>query len=176
MNGSKAVRSGSSRDLAREILRLLEGGGLTLSAAESCTGGAVSEVLTAVPGASRVFVGGGVTYSDRLKVSLLGVPEAVLQSRGAVSEACVRAMAEGARRVFGTDLAVAISGVAGPGGGTLEKPVGTVHLAVSSPAGTVHRLLRLRPPRSAVRRAAVRAALELLLQVLARSPKPGPVE
>jgi nicotinamide-nucleotide amidase len=111
--------------------------GLTLATAESCTGGLVGGLITAVPGSSRYYLGGAVTYSNREKVRQLGVDEAILAGDGAVSEACVVAMARGARERLGSDLAVAVSGVAGPDGGTAEKPVGTVWLAVAGPDDAV---------------------------------------
>ncbi|HEX8299629.1 MAG TPA: CinA family nicotinamide mononucleotide deamidase-related protein [Rubricoccaceae bacterium] len=109
--------------------------GLTIATAESCTGGSIAARLTSVPGASRAFMGGVVAYDNRIKTGLLGVSVALLREHGAVSEPVVRAMAEGARTHLGADVGVATSGVAGPGGGTPEKPVGTVWLAVSWPDG-----------------------------------------
>ncbi len=111
--------------------------GLTLSLAESCTGGLVAKLLTALPGASRVLVGGVVAYANEAKTKLLGVPEELLREHGAVSEAVAKAMALGIRERTGTDLALAITGVAGPDGGTDDKPVGTVYFAVSDERGSV---------------------------------------
>ena len=111
--------------------------GLTLSLAESCTGGLVAKLLTALPGASRVLSAGVVSYSNASKTALLGVPEALLAEHGAVSESVARAMAEGIRARTGSDLALAITGVAGPDGGSAEKPVGTVCFAVSDANGTM---------------------------------------
>jgi nicotinamide-nucleotide amidase len=99
--------------------------------AESCTGGIVAQKLTDVPGSSAYFLGGVVAYSNAAKQELLGVPAALLQEHGAVSEACARAMAEGVRARFGADLGVSTTGISGPDGGTPEKPVGLVHLALA---------------------------------------------
>lgn len=100
--------------------------GRWLAGAESCTGGLIASTLTDVPGSSEWFKGCVVAYANEIKERVLGVPGAVLREHGAVSEACVRAMAEGAARALGADVAFAVSGIAGPGGGTAEKPVGTV--------------------------------------------------
>ncbi|HEX9951019.1 MAG TPA: CinA family nicotinamide mononucleotide deamidase-related protein [Rubricoccaceae bacterium] len=129
----EAVFGEGADTLEGVVLDGLVARGLTLATAESCTGGNVSARLTSVPGSSRAFVGGVVAYDNRIKTSLLGVPEALLREHGAVSEPVVRAMAEGARARLGADVGVATSGVAGPGGGTPEKPVGTVWIAVSWP-------------------------------------------
>lgn len=117
--------------LVEVVLELCRQNGLTLGTAESCTGGLVGSIVTAVPGASDVFKGGIVSYANSVKSQLLGVPQMVLDTQGAVSEACAAAMAVGARRVLGCDIAVAITGIAGPSGGTPEKPVGTVFLSWS---------------------------------------------
>jgi nicotinamide-nucleotide amidase len=116
----------------RTVRRLIEAG-KTVATAESCTGGMIGELLTRRPGSSRAFLGGAITYSNAEKVRQLGVREATLASQGAVSEPTVREMALGARERFGADLAVAVSGVAGPDGGTPDKPVGTVWLALAGP-------------------------------------------
>lgn len=121
--------------LADVVLNLLRRRGETLAVAESCTGGGLGAELTAVPGASDVFLGGVIAYANSVKRDLLGVPEDLLASEGAVSEPVARAMAEGARRLSGSRWAIAISGVAGPGGGTPEKPVGRVVLAWAGPDG-----------------------------------------
>ena len=109
-----------------ELVEALKARGLTCATAESCTGGLIGGALTAVPGSSEWYVGGVISYANIVKTGLLGVSEADLAAYGAVSEAVVRSMALGACRVTGADIACAVSGVAGPGGGTLEKPVGTV--------------------------------------------------
>mgnify|MGYP002414156616 CR=1 FL=1 len=121
--------------LASVVLEQLRRRGHTLAVAESCTGGGLGAGLAAVPGASDVFLGGVIAYANSVKQALLGVPAALLERHGAVSDPVAQAMAEGARRATGADWALAISGVAGPGGGTEQKPVGLVHIAVAGPAG-----------------------------------------
>lgn len=148
--------------LAGVVLAALAARGWTLATAESCTGGAIAAAVTAVPGASRVFAGGIVAYGNPVKTAQLGVPEDVLEVHGAVSEPVVRAMAEGARAATGATVGVAATGVAGPGGGTVEKPVGTVWIAVATPAGTTARLLRLTPDRATNIARTVVAALDLV--------------
>jgi nicotinamide-nucleotide amidase len=143
---------------------LLRAAGTTLTAAESCTGGLFSQRITAVPGSSDYFLGAAITYSNALKTQLVGVPEAMLAEHGAVSEPVARAMAEGVRRALGGDWGVGITGVAGPGGGSEAKPVGTVHLAVAGPRdGEVeHRHVRLPGDRERVRRFSTQMVLEML--------------
>jgi nicotinamide-nucleotide amidase len=121
--------------LAEAIGETLRGGRQTISVAESCTGGFLAHLFTSNAGSSDYFAGGAVTYSNVLKKEILGVQEETIQSHGAVSEATVLEMADGARTKFHTDFAIAVSGIAGPGGGTDEKPVGTVWIAVSGPDG-----------------------------------------
>jgi PncC family amidohydrolase len=137
--------------------------GWRVAAAESCTAGLVLKALTDVPGSSRYVLGGVVAYADRVKHDLLGVDEALLSEHGAVSEPVARAMAEGVARVVGAEVGIAITGIAGPDGGTPAKPVGTVWVAVAVPgiptwAGISH----FGGDRAAVREQAARRALELL--------------
>ena len=146
---------------AARLLDAFRARGATLATAESCTGGLVCAALTAVPGSSDVVLGGLVTYANAAKVALAGVPEAMLAAHGAVSEPVARAMAEGARRALGATIAVSCTGVAGPGGGSAEKPVGLVHLAAAGPAGTLHRRCLFGGDRDAVRQATVEEALAL---------------
>jgi nicotinamide-nucleotide amidase len=123
--------------LQQAVGQLLQEKQLTFGTAESCTGGYIAHLITTVPGASSYFLGSAVTYSNEMKMKLLDVPQSILEAEGAVSEATVRAMATGARAALGVAVAVAVSGIAGPGGGTLEKPVGTVWVAVSDGRRTI---------------------------------------
>lgn len=122
----------SDRILVKEISAILLQNGETLSVAESCTGGLVGMLLTSEPGSSKWFAGGVIAYDDRIKTDLLGVPSEMIQKYGAVSNEVAAAMAGGVRNLTGTDYSVSISGIAGPTGGTPEKPVGTVCMAVDS--------------------------------------------
>lgn len=123
------------QSLAVVVLDQLRQRGQSVAVAESCTGGGLGAALAAVPGASDVFLGGVIAYANRVKQQLLGVPEALLETHGAVSDPVAEAMAEGARRLTGADWGLAITGVAGPGGGSEQKPVGLVHIAVAGPQG-----------------------------------------
>jgi PncC family amidohydrolase len=142
----------------------------TLGAAESCTGGLVLHLLTETPGASRYVEGGAITYSDRLKHDLLGVPVATLERHGAVSAQVAVAMAEGARSRLSVSHAVAVTGIAGPTGDTPEKPVGLTYIAVADRDGHDVRRYQWHGDRSANKRESARAALLLLLE---RLPPPG---
>ena len=132
--------------------------GQTVACAESVTGGAVAQALSASPGASETFVGGVVSYATEVKVRLLGVPTTLVEEHGVVSAACAEAMADGARRLLGTDWAVSTTGVAGPDSQE-GKPVGLVYVGLAGPGGTRAEELRLDGDRAAVRAAAVRAAI-----------------
>jgi nicotinamide-nucleotide amidase len=145
----------------RTVRRLIEVG-KTVATAESCTGGMIGELLTRRPGSSRAFLGGAITYSNAEKIRQLGVSPDTLASHGAVSEATVREMALGARARFAADLAVAVSGVAGPDGGTPDKPVGTVWLALAGPGGVVTKLLGWPGARDQIRLLASWWALKLI--------------
>ena len=153
-------------DLAPYVVTLLRAKSWTLNTAESCTGGMVSALLTDIAGVSDVFTGGVVTYSNRLKHELLGVPCELLEKFGAVSEECACAMARGARERLGGDCAVAVTGIAGPGGGTPEKPVGLVYIAAETPERSAVKRLELRGDRAAVRQRARARVLLLLLELL----------
>jgi len=137
-------------------------GGYTLSVAESCTGGLLAQRLTEIPGSSKYFIEGVVTYANDSKTRLLGVEPILLLEHGAVSAPVAEAMAEGMRNRAGTDFALSITGIAGPDGGTEDKPVGTVFIAISSEAGTEYRRLKLPGDRNLIRWRATQAALDLL--------------
>jgi nicotinamide-nucleotide amidase len=141
--------------------------GLKIATAESCTGGLVAGLLTEIPGSSDVVERGFVTYSNDAKNELLGVPREILQAHGAVSEQTARAMAQGALKQSHADLAVAVTGIAGPGGGSLDKPVGLVHFAAARGDKVVHRECRFGDiGRGEVRLKSVAVALEMLEQLL----------
>ncbi|HEY7503574.1 MAG TPA: competence/damage-inducible protein A [Gemmatimonadales bacterium] len=149
-------------DLAAVVLERARKAGISVGAAESCTGGLVGDRLTDIPGSSEVFIGAVVCYADRLKTELLDVAPALLQAHGAVSEEVARAMAEGAVRLLGVDLAVSVTGIAGPGGGTPDKPVGTVWFAVASATRTEARRVVFLGSRREIRERAAQTALYLL--------------
>lgn len=149
-------------DLAAVVLDLCREGALTIGVGESCTGGLLGARLTAIPGSSDVVLGGVIAYSNAMKSALLGVPVELLVEHGAVSEPVVRAMAAGARAATGAALGLAITGIAGPGGGSEEKPVGTVWIASDLDGVVESRRLRLIGDRAEVRQRAAQAALEMV--------------
>jgi nicotinamide-nucleotide amidase len=136
--------------------------GQRLAVAESCTGGLLGGMLTAVPGASGFFLGGFVTYADAAKRDWLGLPEELLRAHGAVSAPVAAAMARRARERAGVELGLAVTGIAGPTGGTPEKPVGLVYLALAAPDGCWTRRLQLGAERDLNRRLACQRALDVL--------------
>jgi len=161
-----AIFGEGTASLPSVLVELLAAQGATLALAESCTGGLGAELVTRVPGASRVLVGGVVAYSNELKVRLLGVDPALLDAHGAVSEEVARAMAEGARTTTQATYALAFTGIAGPGGGSAEKPVGLVHLALAGPSGTTPERRIFPGTRDEVRRRAVYWGLGMLRRAL----------
>ncbi len=154
-----------SAEVAGPLLASLRAAGATLSVAESCTGGLLGGALTAVPGSSDVFWGGVIAYHDRVKRDLLDVPAETIADEGAVSEPTATQMAQGVRSLAGTTWSLAVTGVAGPGGGTGEKPVGTVWIAFDGPAKGA-RCFRFSGDRESVREQTVRAALDLLVRAV----------
>jgi nicotinamide-nucleotide amidase len=151
------------------VVRLLTGRKQTLALAESCTGGAIASRITNVPGASKVFPGGVVAYSNEAKQKFLGVRAKTLARHGAVSEFIAREMAEGARKRFGADFAISVTGIAGPGGGTKAKPVGTVFIALAGAFETVV-ARRLNPfEREQFKAVTADQALEMLLSRLTQT-------
>jgi nicotinamide-nucleotide amidase len=153
----------------RHVLDLCRARGLTLATAESCTGGLVSARLTSVPGSSDVFVGGAVAYANARKEADLGVPAAVLAEHGAVSAEAAAAMARGAREHLEADVAIAVTGIAGPDGGTAEKPVGLVYLHAAGPDAERAQEIRLPGDRDAIRQRAAAVALHLTRRLLTQS-------
>ena len=151
------------------VVRLLTRRKKTLALAESCTGGFIANQITNIPGASKNFPGGIVAYSNEVKQKILGVRAKTLSRHGAVSEAVAREMAEGARKKFGADFAIAVTGIAGPGGGTKNKPVGTVFIALASPLGTAVERKWNPFGREKFKRATANQALKMLRQRLMRT-------
>lgn len=157
------------RPVEEIVLTLCRARGLTIATAESCTGGMVGQRLTGIAGSSDVYLGGVVAYANSAKASLLGVPAEILNRHGAVSAASAAAMAEGARAAFGADIAASVTGIAGPGGGTPEKPVGLVFVHVETPDGSFGRRLDLPGDRESVRSRATAIVLHLLREALTQS-------
>ena len=154
--------------LEQQVIAALKARGLTLAAAESCTGGLTAKRLTDVPGASAVFLGGVVSYTNGVKERALGVPHDILEEYGAVSEPVARAMAEGVRRLTCADIALSVTGVAGPDKDDRGHDVGTVYMALSAKNETTVQLLHLSGGRSAIRAAAADEMLRMLLAHLCK--------
>ena len=150
-------------DSAVRLTEELGARSLTIATAESCTGGRLAARLTDIPGVSAVFLGAIVAYHNRVKTALLGVPEEILDAHGAVSPQTAEAMATGAMGRFSSDLGVGITGVAGPGGGSVEKPVGLVYISVADARGSKTGRFDFAGDRASVRNQAVDAALDLVL-------------
>jgi nicotinamide-nucleotide amidase len=151
------------------VLELCRARGLTLATAESCTGGLVAARLTSIPGSSDVVLGGVVAYANEVKEGELGVPAALLEEHGAVSAEVAAAMAQGARTRLQADVAVSVTGVAGPGGGTPEKPVGLVYVHAAGPDGELGREFNFPGDRASIRARSVVIALHLIRTLLTRS-------
>ncbi len=151
-----------SGGLDRAVADLLRGSGLTLALAESCSGGLIAKRITDIPGSSEYFLLGAVTYANSAKIGVLGVPEELLLRHGAVSREVAVAMAGGVRGLAGSDLAIATTGIAGPEGGSRDKPVGTVYIALSDASGCQVQRYRFAGGRDEVRELTATTALELL--------------
>lgn len=153
--------------IAQKVVHTLQKTNLTLSTAESLTGGAVGAAITAIPGASSVYKGGFITYTDQAKEQLLHIPTEILRSHSAVSMECAQAMAENTRQILRSDFALALTGFAGPGSGNKFHPVGTVFIALSTAQDTfIHKLYFSNPLRELIRQSCTQYALQLLLSQL----------
>jgi len=158
----------SETELLKRIGNALEKAGKTLSSAESCTGGLLGMLLTSIPGSSKWYKGGVIAYSNIVKTDLLNVSPSLIKKNGAVSSETARAMAVGVRKLTGTDMSISVTGIAGPGGGTAKKPVGTVWMVVCSEQSITAEMKRFSGKRDVVRRA---AADYLLAELCARLEK-----
>ena len=165
---SGVIISGMDEPLEVTVGMLLREQDLRLSVAESCTGGLIGDLITDIPGSSDYFLGGVIAYANQTKVRLLGVKPSTLQEFGAVSRETVMEMAEGARRALDADIGLAVSGIAGPGGGTPEKPVGLIWIGLSAPGFATARRFQLQGDRLEVKAGAAREALQLLAGYLRR--------
>ena len=154
--------------LAKKVNDRLILAGHMMVTAESCTGGLIAGAITSVSGSSAMLYGGFVSYANRAKTAMIDVPQALIEQHGAVSEPVARAMAEGALRRAGVDLAISVTGVAGPGGGSDQKPIGLVHFGLATRERTIHREERFGDlGRDGIRQATVRVALEMILEAYA---------
>ena len=163
----------AEKTVEQRCYEALKARGVTFAAAESCTGGLIAKRITDLPGASCVFRGGVVSYTNEVKASVLGVPQETLDRYGAVSEPVARAMAEGVRRITGSDLSVATTGLAGPDGDDRGNPVGTVFVALSTPERTAVRHMNCGSGRDRVRMLASHCAFDLLRRELEHLPIEG---
>ncbi len=152
--------------ICKQALDILAEKGLTLSTAESCTGGLIAYALTSVPGASRVFLGGVVAYANHVKTNILGVNDELIYQCGAVDSNVAVQMAEGVRRALGSSYAVSTTGIAGPEGGTIEKPVGLVYIGISCCKRTIVEKLLLNGDRDTIRNEAAKRLLMRLVEVV----------
>jgi nicotinamide-nucleotide amidase len=161
-----SIFSAADETLEEVVVKLLAERNQTVAVAESCTGGLLANRITNVPGASEVFLAGYVCYANQAKINMLDVDSRLIEKHGAVSEQVARALAEHARACAGSDYALATTGIAGPGGGSPEKPVGTVHIALAALAETIVRRLFFPTDRETFKQIATQAALELLRKTL----------
>ena len=158
------VSSSELKCLSALTVKMLKEKRFTLSTAESCTGGLIAKSITDIAGSSAVLAGGMVTYTNRIKIDVLGVDEDIIKEHTEVSHACTEAMAKRAKEVFGTDYALSATGYAGPGGGTEKDPAGTVYIGIATPTGTrSERICVENATRTQVRNAVAHYALKLLL-------------
>lgn len=170
-----SVYSIDGRAMEEVVAALMTAGAYSVATAESCTGGLAGQLLTSVPGSSKFYAGGFITYSNRSKTDLLSVPEDVIDSFGAVSEQVAGLMASGARARLGSDVAVAVSGIAGPDGGTEAKPVGTVCFGLASADAVSTVTVNFKGGRDAIRTASATYALDLLRRWVSGGDVPGSV-
>jgi nicotinamide-nucleotide amidase len=166
---SKVCYNTSMKQKLQNIIQTLKANGHTITMAESCTGGRIAAAFTSIAGSSAVFHGSCVTYANEIKHLWLGVSDMTLREHGAVSEQCVQEMLSGIRDKASSDYAIAVSGIAGPDGGSEEKPVGTVYIGLLTPTGTTIERHRINGDREAVQRASVEAAISLLEKNLKKS-------
>ncbi|GAM08701.1 cinA-like protein [Geobacter sp. OR-1] len=169
-NPALSASSGDSGESIQALASLLKNRGLTISVAESCTGGLLASMLTELAGSSAYFVAGVVAYANPAKTAFLGVPPDLIERNGAVSAEVAAAMAEGILRKTGSDLALSITGIAGPDGGTTEKPVGTVYLGLADCNGSSAKLLQLSGSRNNIRILSATSAMEWAIHHLATAP------
>ena len=160
----------AEKTVEQRCYEALKARGVTFAAAESCTGGLIAKRLTDVPGASAAFLGGVVSYTNAVKAGVLGVPRDLLEQYGPVSEPVARAMAEGVRRLTGSDLAVSVTGLAGPDGDDRGNPVGTVYVGLSWQGGSLVRRLALGGDRPRIRLLAASSALDIIRRHLCDLP------
>ena len=154
----------------KKVIDLLIKSELTVATAESCTGGWIGKTITDISGSSKVFRGGIIAYSNDVKIRLLGVPDAILSRYGAVSEETAVAMASGCLEKIDSDFSIAVTGIAGPGGGTSEKPVGTVHICVMNRNGLMkHRLFLLNGSRNKIRKQTVDNSMKMLVDLISEN-------
>ena len=156
----------SNTALAERLVRLCAEKNIKITTAESCTGGMISAYITSVPGSSEVFDGALVSYANRIKAGFLGVTDEVISTKGVVSGECVDQMASGALKMFGADVALAVSGIAGPGGGSDEKPVGTVYICVKYGEKVSNKRYNFEGDRDSVRQQTAHAALSDALELI----------
>jgi len=167
------VFSTKGESLEEVVAALLNRSSATIAVAESCTGGLIAERLTSIPGSSSYFLGGVVSYSNDLKSAWVDVPAELIEAKGAVSDEVASAMAEGIRRRSGATLGLAVTGIAGPGGGSAEKPVGTVHIALANDAATRGRVFHFPGDRERIRLYASQMALDMVRRFFLYPPAPG---